>query len=641
MVPQPPEGFTRITDAASSRDGASYNIIGVCVDYLPPIQTTGTCMGMKFNLWDLSCDQSELGQNGMLTRHFFKNNCRFPAIAEAGDVVILMNMKTLNPKGNWLSRSSLDTRWTVIDSQSLMESTSPNFADVRLREPNQPLTPREDNRGSRPSDKEFRYAKALLQQRDPTTLRGPPKTTSLDRGATSKLNGSTYAAVKSTKFRLIKDLVPPSGDLKTFVDIVGELQNIYLTGRPMELKVSDYTENSLLHDYGGVTSNTFRTKHWTYPTGRMTMQINLWDGMAEYVDGLASKGQIQQGMYVRLQNVHIRMDKMGGKLEGHLRGGASHGTAITFIKSDESHKDPAFIDLRKRIRAYKLAQKEDLMAVKRAADESEGELVEQPPIKKSKSAKRREKLRREEKAAKAHAEEQAKEQAHVRPMSNSNVRCEAINVSLTNVASIVDTEQLVQKTEAGNSYRLPFQNCKYKSRVQVVDFFPDKLEDFAIPKKHNIDTNSLDSDEDIASQKSYGSNDSESEGQHWEWYFFLMVQDPDVAKLGTQSSESMLLQVAGANAEYLLNMEACDLRSDKVALHKLKEKLFVLWGDLEEKKTEHNMSGEELQKEGIAISSTAFECMIEEFGVPALTEDDTEMQDQWERMFALIKTNIS
>ena len=48
----------------------------------------------------------------------------------------------------------------------------------------------------------------------------------------------------------------------------------------------------------------------------------------------------------------------------------------------------------------------------------------------------------------------------------------------------------------------------------------------------------------------------------------------------------MKLYIAEPDAQFLLNMDACDLRADARALAELREKLFILWGDLEEQKTQ-------------------------------------------------------
>ena len=116
-----------------------------------------------------------------------------------------------------------------------------------------------------------------------------------------------------------------------------------------------------------------------------------------------------------------------------------------------------------------------------------------------------------------------------------------------------------------------------------------------------------------------------------------MVQDADTPQSNTST---MILQVAGQDGDYLLNMEACDLRSKAEEFAKLKEKMFVLWGDLQEKKTEHGKTGQELQDAGIAISSTPVECLIREYGVQGRAADGAIVEGSWERMFGMFKTNI-
>lgn len=54
----------------------------------------------------------------------------------------------------------------------------------------------------------------------------------------------------------------------------------------------------------------------------------------------------------------------------------------------------------------------------------------------------------------------------------------------------------------------------------------------------------------------------------------------------------MWLAIDNDAGQFLLNSDACDLRADKVALNQIKEKLFILWGDLEERKTKYLTSEE-------------------------------------------------
>lgn len=83
------------------------------------------------------------------------------------------------------------------------------------------------------------------------------------------------------------------------------------------------------------------------------------------------------------------------------------------------------------------------------------------------------------------------------------------------------------------------------------------------------------------------------------------------------------------------------LRKDKAALAQLREKLFIMWGDLEELKS----SGASLPlavgaKSGVA-SNNPFECCIHEYGVPAHPEAEPEdSSESWERMHRMFGTTI-
>ncbi|KAK5085600.1 hypothetical protein LTR05_004887 [Lithohypha guttulata] len=642
MALRVPASFINVADAYASRDEPPYNVMGVCVDYLPPAQSYGTDLAMKINLWDVSCnDCTDLGNDGMLTRMFYKKKYRFPAVHEIGDIVIFRGLKTSNKKGTWMGLTSPASTWVVINGLSLLDSTDSAFTDVELRKPYEPVLDSRSGRGPRPTPSEFEYAKSLLQMRDRNTLRGPPKSTALDQATIIKANGGTPRVTQSSKFRLVKDIIdPPSHSGFQFVDLLGEVERCFYTTRPVELKISDYTEHHLLYDYGaeGQDGDEFgylqakKNKNgWQGPSGRRTITVHLWDSYAEHVRDLAQNEQFKLGSLVRIKNVHIAMHKGGAYLEGHLRGAGGSGSAIKFFDPTMA-KDEASKSLMARIRAYReTAQSRELKSKRPAEVEPE----RQPPTKKSKNQKKRER--------KAQANRGLEATTQAKPTSNQHVRCEAINVGLTTITDIMDARQLERNTSAGNAYKMPFQNCKYRSEVQVVDFFPDKLEDFAAPYRQ--------SDRTISdAEKVAGSGDSPESAQSedgdedrvakWEWHFFLMVRDPTPSKLDNGEVPTMLLQVAGGDAEYLLNMEACDLRTNDKEFGQLKEKLFVLWGDLEEKKTEHQKSGLELEETAVTISSTPFECMIREFGIQAHSEYGSIVKDKWERTFGLFKTNI-
>lgn len=90
----------------------------------------------------------------------------------------------------------------------------------------------------------------------------------------------------------------------------------------------------------------------------------------------------------------------------------------------------------------------------------------------------------------------------------------------------------------------------------------------------------------------------------------------------------MQLLVAEQDGDFLLNMEAVDLRQNETVLAKLREKLFVLWGNLEERKQQMVEQG----SEGLpALNNMPFECCIKEYGVlvrGAMDESDDEDEDE-------------
>jgi protection of telomeres protein 1 len=208
---------------------------------------------------------------------------------------------------------------------------------------------------------------------------------------------------------------------------------------------------------------------------------------------------------------------------------------------------------------------------------------------------------------------------------------------------------------------------KYRTIVRVVDFFPPNIADFAVPYKPRRNSasppsSSEDEDEDDITP--------ETRGIKWEWRFCLLVEDDKVAP--GQARDRIKLFVSGAEAEFLLKLDAVkcvfhslipgskiltfySLRKNRSMLNRLKEKLCILWGDLEEYKNGGMPDGP--QK---GPSQRPFTCCVKEYGVPCACQrkaalggsddsDDSvilgpEHNQQclgWERRFALFGTTIN
>jgi hypothetical protein len=127
------------------------------------------------------------------------------------------------------------------------------------------------------------------------------------------------------------------------------------------------------------------------------------------------------------------------------------------------------------------------------------------------------------------------------------------------------------------------------------------------------------------------------------------------------------------NGECLINLDATDLRGDEATLIALREKLFTLWGELEERKhwelareaearkrkpgaaPPPTMSDDEddsnrrvstASKIGVpVVSNKPFTCCIQQYGVRR-KESDPALADaadghRWQRVFGLFGTKIS
>ena len=151
----------------------------------------------------------------------------------------------------------------------------------------------------------------------------------------------------------------------------------------------------------------------------------------------------------------------------------------------------------------------------------------------------------------------------------------------------------------GTEIILPFQNINCCATVRVIDFFPPNLADFTVRERiseyealsdnededdEDNDTNDTDDMSVVSSSvpSDAGSEITKEKKSKWAWRFCLLVEDinPGLGK------ENMKLIVADGDAEFLLNMDAKNLRTHPKLLSTLREKLFILWGDLEERKTQ-------------------------------------------------------
>lgn len=264
------------------------------------------------------------------------------------------------------------------------------------------------------------------------------------------------------------------------------------------------------------------------------------------------------------------------------------------------------------------------------------------------------------------------------------VKCENPETKPRPLSSIL--EPVVYHTTIANepvSLELPFTCSKDRTHARVVDFHPSSLEDFAVCRwrtdndclsdnsADDIDPDSDEDDEMIARRS--------SRRRVWEWRFALKLEEVQPAALARKDKRpaTAWVHVGNPQAQLLTDIDAQDLRAaphGEEALGRLREQMFKLWGDLEERKVDlearkrerrdrilrkmpppsSGAGGDEMEEEVEAaahslghgqISNKPFACCIQQYGVRVQTEEGEEDNSgggkRWQRMFGLFGTKIA
>ncbi|KIW87543.1 uncharacterized protein Z519_11867 [Cladophialophora bantiana CBS 173.52] len=663
FVPVPPK-FIDLANACNiNLNSEQFNVIGVCVDFLNPTRCQSGKRDYKitFTLHDPVWPYGI----GLPFAFFHRELEQLPDIRDQGDVVILRNVKMNKHKGQLSGWSNSTSSWVVLPFAELEKIRSVQDLKDKARwqgrgcKPDGPWSnslPR--GQASLLNEAELRYAKWMAEQEDPSLWTQQQPRTRLEISNTMIENGGTAPARKG-KFRTLDQLDLPCGKDYIFADLLGEVRKIFSPNDlTTELYVTDYTTNDGLRDYKWSNDDCGRdgdpfgyiedktSSEWPGPWGKMTILVTCWGRQASVATRIANVGN-----FVYLRNVQIKMDRNGSKLEGNCRDDRSYPEKdlIEVANSgDEKRKEVLY---RKRAYEQKIeAEGISFLRVpnqakkRRQRDEPTEQQNDEPKSKRTKARNRK------NKKAKLEAEQRDKMAAatvarreHALLTANPHIRCNQYEgVSCKPIIDILDPDILNRTTAKGNAFRLPFQNCTYKSKVRVVDFFPDNIADFAAPRKVN-QFDDLSDNEDLDENMNIDlSQVNEGEEVQWEWRFILLVEDAR-AQAGTDGRPTQMeLLVAATDGDFLLNMDACNLRDkeNQGELATLKEKLFHLWGDLQERKEELGTAA----AEGFRVKPSArpFECLIKEYGAPVLhPKGQAKNHVVYDRRFRLFGTALA
>ncbi|KAF2486297.1 hypothetical protein BDY17DRAFT_315178 [Neohortaea acidophila] len=621
-----PHPFIDLDKAYNSPIDTFVNIIGVVVDLMAPTQASSGQHLMTFKLLDPHLRDSALSKRGLPARWFCKEAGHLPKVRQVGDVVLIRNIKMTSWSQQPLALSNYQTEVTVFPAASI---PSPNFEiayqgrqrvetlgipqhlkKLTLQEQTYVIQLKHDMRDTlqswtiKPGFDDAPTRPPINVPTAPTAMRKRPgeEPTAPPEPKRSRLG---------PKYKLIHDLrYPMWADL--LVQVVKKFANNFGS---CELYVTDYTENKEMFyydtpeeekkykddrdgdPYDYLTSGHGKKRAWPGPYGWLVLKMNVKDPHAQYANR-----EVEEGDFVLLRNVKTNAKN---RLEGDMWPDYLNPEKLQIAKVKELQV-PEVQEL--------LERKEKYWTKRRRKFPGEGGEEAQPEKKKLTKSERK-KLKKEEKekvqlrkqgvkGAGAVVDNEAQSDALTGSKKadiNPHIRCIHDSVPVSSIRDVLDPTNAMHKntTPAGREYVLPFINVKYRARVRVVDFEPKRLEDFV---HQGQPARREDDGEDEAVM------DWESSAR-WEWGFSLQLEDASRTKESDgDASNRLWVNVRHQDAQYLFGNDVGDpedLRDDAHLLAQVREKLCILWGNLEEAR----VSGEE------EVSNRPFECCIAEYGV--------------------------
>lgn len=153
------------------------------------------------------------------------------------------------------------------------------------------------------------------------------------------------------KFSLLKDV-----ESDRFYNILGQLIRVFdANANGLTVYLSDYTPHTKFFNYeweatsavaddecgyGGKKSEKKTEDKWPGPFGKMSIQLTLFDEHAEFV-----REQVKVGQWVLLKNLQIKPGKMGGCLEGFLRGdNGKINVDVMEVSGDQDKNDTRLVE---------------------------------------------------------------------------------------------------------------------------------------------------------------------------------------------------------------------------------------------------------------------------------------------------------
>lgn len=640
--PPLPNGFTSIRDILDDRyRSKKVSVIGVVKDYLLPRSTAGTDWKSKIILYDQSTEE----EGKTIDLNVFLPKDEMPEV-QAGDIVIA----SMVIRQEWQGSPGLKT---IKDLSNIHVYDAPRIANCRgTRSARGALKPSSRRVHRNPDQKEDEYVLWLYNK-----IGNVADREQVASRAEQTLN------VKD-RFTLLQNV-----EVRKFADLIVQVvKEPYDLGDTVTLWVSDYTENSeFFHktnsdsdwkdgepirdgDAYGYTNKWSKPKtsmvadeKWLGPYGKRSIQLMCWEPHAGFI-----RANVRVRDWLHLRNVEIRRGRVSvTNIEGVLRTDRHHPSKL-YVRvldpeADRETLDPRLIEAIRRKRDYEKDRKQTLNGgTKRKAERSkpQGENSD---------------IRRKRKREKARAlqEQEAKQEALL--SLNDHIKCEHSDKEPVSLASILEPVRY------DTTFELPFTCAKYRTQARVVDFHPASLQDFAVGRKSSEYLCLTDNSDSDSSESSEGMGKTV-----WEWRFALKLEEVSSMSINGKKPASVWVVVDNLEGQLLTDLDALDLRSTGNAsvLEMLRQRMFLLWGDLEERKSaaEASKSRAPLGPPAISededdgggakhvpglgqASNKPFACCIRQYGVKVTAEEGEEANagedKKWQRVFGLFGIKIA
>ncbi|EME47631.1 hypothetical protein DOTSEDRAFT_69550 [Dothistroma septosporum NZE10] len=624
-----PPGFVDLAKAYESLDDTFVNIMGVVTDFMTPTMTARGEHTIKVKLMDNKLPHIQYIGGGLDVRFFLREPTNLPKIRDIGDVVLLRNIKMSTFNGTKVGLSNFQTQVLVFPTRSIpARGFSIHYMDkekipctgierdvnsLRLVEQDYVITLKAETKAV---VEENLRKRAAAEER---TNEGRVDWQSVPTGPAAKRQKTS--ATPGQKLRTISELERA----KEFVDLYGLVVKIIPTATysGCDLYISDYTVNKHLREFAppeaaedvGRDGDSYgysdkAKRPFPGPYEYRVLKVNLHQPHAQHASRTVGEGDV-----VLLQNVKTRITTPGMTMEGDLWEDHMYPDKVLIRKLSEGecHTRPQVQAILQRRDEY--WKRRNAMLLQKQRTMENAELI----TKKERREAKKERIKRKkrgEQDLKAESESNPKQRS-----LNPHVRCRDTEIAVTRVKDILDLDDIKHTNDSpeGICYILPFINAKYRAQVRVVDFEPKSLDEFAVPVLPN-------------DQESVDSMAYTYDSQKFEWYFSLLLEDVnDSLSPGDENNQRLWVHLRHEQAQFLLGdvENPQNLRHSTKLLAKLREKLFILWGNLEE-------TG------GEGLSNAPFECCIYEYGVE-LDENDPAKVDArfgWQRLYGMFGTTI-